>query len=80
MDTTTSIVVYGAVFALVILLIRKGGDWGEGLTVGGSILLILGIILGLTSFIVPATIMGIIGMARLMMKKPQNNNETSGEE
>jgi hypothetical protein len=75
MDTTTSIVVYGAVFALVILFIRKGGDWGAGLMVGGSILLILGLILGLMSFLVPATIMGIIGMVRLMMGKPQNNNE-----
>ncbi|MFP3211304.1 MAG: hypothetical protein RXR16_07400 [Thermocladium sp.] len=73
MDTTTSIVVYGAIFALVILLIRKGGDLGEGLMVGGSILLILGIILGLMSFLVPATIILTIGMARLMMKKPHNN-------
>ncbi|MFP3307215.1 MAG: hypothetical protein RXN93_07765, partial [Thermocladium sp.] len=73
MDTTTSIVVYGAIFALVILLIRKGGDLWAGIMVGGSILLILGIILGLMSFLVPGTIMGIIGMAGLMMKRPPNN-------
>jgi hypothetical protein len=40
---------------------------------GGSNLLILGIILGLMSFLVPATIILTIGMARLMMKKPHNN-------
>ena len=71
-DTTTSIVVYGAIFALVILLIRKGGDLWAGIMVGGSILLILGIILGLMSFLVPGTIMGIIGMAGLMMERPSN--------
>jgi len=72
MDTTTSIVVYGAIFALVILLIRKGGDLWAGIMVGGSILLILGIILGLMSFLVPGTIMGIIGMTGLMMERPSN--------
>jgi len=75
MDTTTSIVVYGAIFALVILLIRKGGDLWAGIMVGGSILLILGIILGLMSFLVPGTIMGIIGMTGLMMKRPNNQTE-----
>ena len=77
MDIVTSIVVFGAIFALEILIIRKGGTIGEGLTLGGAFLLALGISLGLLTLIAPGAVLFIIGLARLFTTMSNNSTETT---
>ncbi|MGC8597074.1 MAG: beta strand repeat-containing protein [Thermocladium sp.] len=75
MDTPTSIVVYGSVFALVILFVRKGQSLPAGLMLGGGMLLIIGMILGTTGLLMPGAVILILGLAASMAFKQGGGNE-----